>query len=187
MPGTTPRGYPYPLYTEAADFPAQLQSLATAVDTDVQSVYTRLAAANLQPACSVETLNVNQSVANNTDVLATFATELYDNANMVNLGVSNTNINIVSTGIYLVTASVTFLANATGSRNIHVVSSGAAGTVARHNLFPDGGGTQTAVVSLATLFAATSGTTVTLVQRQNSGGALNSAVRRLAVARVGGL
>lgn len=187
MPATTPRGYPYPLYTDLNDFPAQIQSLATAIDTDIDSLYDRLAAGNAQPAAIVETLNVNQSVANNTDVTATFATEVYDNAAMVNLGVSNTNINIVSTGIYLAVARVSYLANANNSRQISIVSSGALGIVGRRTNFADSSGTVPTIVAMTTLFSATSGTTVTLVQRQNSGVAVNSAVRMLAVSRVGSL
>lgn len=187
MPATTPRGYPYPLYTDLNNFPAQLQSLATAVDTDIDSLYDRLAAGNAQPSAIVESVGINQSVANNTDVTATFATEVYDNAAMVDLGVSNTNINIVSTGIYLAVARVTFLANATGSRQLSIVSSGALGVIARRTNFTDSSGGVSVVQAMTASFSAVSGTTVTLVQRQNSGAALNSSIRMLAVSRVGSL
>ena len=35
--GTTPRGYPYPESTDPPDGAGQMQSLATAIDTDVQT------------------------------------------------------------------------------------------------------------------------------------------------------
>lgn len=38
MPGTTPRGYPYPLTTEPADGAPQIEALARAIDTDMAAV-----------------------------------------------------------------------------------------------------------------------------------------------------
>lgn len=38
MPGSTPRGYPYPLTTEPADGSPQIEALARAIDTDVAGV-----------------------------------------------------------------------------------------------------------------------------------------------------
>ncbi|WP_326811617.1 hypothetical protein [Streptomyces scopuliridis] len=44
MPATTPRGYPYPVPTDPADVPQAMQDLASAVDTDVQTVYNGISA-----------------------------------------------------------------------------------------------------------------------------------------------
>lgn len=41
MPNTTNRSYPYPSSSAAPDGPTQFQALATAIDTDVQTLYTR--------------------------------------------------------------------------------------------------------------------------------------------------
>ena len=39
MPQNTSRGYPYPLYADTPkDFPASIQALATAIDTDVAAL-----------------------------------------------------------------------------------------------------------------------------------------------------
>ncbi|MFF1957948.1 hypothetical protein ACFVWX_13280 [Streptomyces sp. NPDC058220] len=44
MPATTTRGYPYPVPSDPADVPQAMQDLASAVDTDVQTVYTGISA-----------------------------------------------------------------------------------------------------------------------------------------------
>jgi hypothetical protein len=184
MPGTTPRGYPYPTYGDATAFATQIQSLATAIDTDIDSLWDRVAAGGNQPACVVESVGVNQSVANNTDVTATYATEVYDNASMFTIGTSTTNVNIVSTGIYVAMARVSWAAAAAaGGRQISVNSS-TTGVVARRTISVQ---TVAASMSMVHVFFATSGSVITMVQRQNSGGAINSDTRRLAVARLGGI
>lgn len=185
MPGATTRGYPYPLYGEATTFPAQIQALATAIDTDMDNLWDRVIAGGNQPAAVVETTGVNQAVANNTDVTATYATEVYDNANMANLGVSNTILSIVSTGVYLAMGRVSFAANAAaGERQITLLSSGALGVLARRTV---SAGTVATSFSLSNVFFATSGTTVSMIQRQMSGVSINTDVRRLSVARLGGI
>lgn len=188
MPANTPRGYTYPLYTDLMDPAAQIQELATDIDTDMDSLWDRVTSAYNQPACRVRTSGVNQAVAVNTDVTATYDTELYDNAGMVNLGVSNTNINIVSTGLYLACGRVTFLSNGNATinaRQVTFVSSGSLGTVGRR--CQEGEISVATPVALTVLFWAASGTTFTMVQRQNSGAVLNTSTRQLMVARVGTL
>lgn len=188
MPANTPRGYTYPLYTDLMDPAAQLQELATDIDTDMDSLWDRVTSAYNQPACRVRASGVNQAIAVNTDVTATYDTELYDNAGMVDLGVSTTNINIVSTGLYLACGRVSFAPNGNATinaRQVALVSSGSLGTVGRRCL--EGELTQTTPVSLSVLFWAASGTTLTMVQRQNSGASLNSSTRQIMVARVGTL
>lgn len=111
MPANTPRGYTYPLYTDANNFPAQIQDFATDVDTDVQAQVALANTALVNPPSARVSATANQSIAVNTQTLATFATEDYDNGAMANLGVNNERLTLVTTGVYLVGASVRFVAN----------------------------------------------------------------------------
>lgn len=188
MPQDTSRGYTYPLYTDVNDFPAQIQELAEDIDLDMQSLFDRVVAGNNQPACSVQSSLINQAVAVNTDVNATFVTELYDNDNMVNLGVSNTTITLTETGVYLATARVTFLSNGNAtinSRQIAMITNGPNLTVGRKSL--QGDQNVATAVHMTCLFAADSGNTLVLAQRQNSGASLNTSTRQLQVAKVANL
>lgn len=188
MPENTSRGYTYPVYTDPANFPAQIEDLARDIDTDMQSLFDRVADGLNQPACYVRANGVNQAIAANTDVTATFVTEVYDNANMVNLGVSNTTITFPESGIYLATSRVTFLSNGTvpdTGRMTNLVTNGIFGTVGRRSVL---GNTSVATaVALTVLFFAGAGNTMTLLQRQNTSASLNSSTRMLAVAKVGAL
>lgn len=182
MPQNTSRGYIYPLYGDANSFPAQIQDLATDIDADMDSLFDRVLAGNNQPACSVEA-TANLAIANNTDVTVTYATELYDNAAMVNLGVSTTTITFPLSGVYVACFRGSFASNANaGARSAAFVVSGAAGTVSRKTI---PGETGVAVANAMTqVFYTTAGTTMTVVVRQNSGAALNLVTRRLQVARM---
>lgn len=189
MPENTSRGYTYPVFTDANSFPAQIHDLAQDIDADMEALDLRISAGYNFPACSVQASGVNQSVANNTDVTATYDTELYDNAAMVDLGVSNTTINIVATGLYIAIGRSTFAASAAGAtgRSIRLVSSGALGVIARKSIRGNEGLAATTTVHIVSLFYAVSGTTMTMVQRQNTGVAINSVFRQLQVAKMGDL
>lgn len=191
MPANTSRGYTYPLYTDPMNFPAQMQDLATDIDGDMQTLFNRIATGYQGAACAVEASGVNQAVANNADVAATFTTELYDNAGMVNLGVSTTTITFPSTGLYMASGRSTFLSNGggPGARLLNFTTTGTFGIVGRRasdGLAPAAGGTSTAV-HLTAVFFTEGGTTMTMIQRQNSGASLNSSTRQLYVARLGSL
>lgn len=189
MPENTSRGYTYPVFTDLNGFPAQIQDLATDIDGDMQSLVNRIASGYNFPAVSVQASGVNQSVANNTDVTASYDTELYDNAGMFNAGVSATNVNIVATGLYVAIGRSTF-ANSAASpsgRSIRLVSSGVTGVIARKSINGNSGLAATTTVHIVALFHAVSGTTVTMVQRQNTGAAINSVFRQLQVAKMGDL
>lgn len=182
MPQDTSRGYTYPLYGDASSFPSQIQTLATDFDTDIQSLITRVVSGNNQPACSVEG-TVNQAIANNTDVTVTYATELYDNAAMVNLGVSTTTITFPESGIYIACFRGSLASNANaGGRQVAFVTTGPLGTVARRTI-PGETGVAVAVAMTA-LFSVNAANTMTVVARQNSGASLNLVTRRLQVAKV---
>lgn len=187
MSGSTGRGYPFPTYGDLSDFPTQIQALATAVDTDMDALWTRLVAGYDQPACYVRGTTV-QAVANNTDVTASYGTEVYDNHGMVDLGTSATNILIVNSGIHIAVGRVSFAAVANGSRQISIVSSGPLGVLGRRSIASQAIAPLTAVVPhVFTVFHAAALSTVTLVMRQNSGGSVNSATRTLGVAHIGEL
>lgn len=183
MPLNTPRGYPYPVYTDPADFTTQVGNFANAVDTDVENQATLISDALNYPSARV-LATANQAVAVNTDVRCTFATEEYDNDTMANLGVNNDRLTIVTPGIYLVTAEVNFLSNGNATvngRQLYIVD--AANTpYAFNNL--RGGQTLDTEISTTILLNLAGGATVGALVRQNSGAALNISARSLAATRV---
>jgi hypothetical protein len=188
MSQNTSRGYTYPTYGDANSFPAQIQDMATDMDTDMDSLFDRVTAGYNFAACSVQASGVNQSIANNTDVTATYDTELYDNAAMFTVGTSATNVNLTASGLYVAIGRATFASSAAGAtgRQIHLVHS-TLGVLARKSIDGNEGLAATTTVHLMTLFWAPSGTFVTLVQRQNTGAAINSVFRQLQVAKMGDL
>lgn len=127
MPGSTPnRSYPYPLYGETQDFPTDMQALALAVDTDVaNNLADPIALALDQPSVRVHR-SISQAVVQNVNVTLTYNTEVYDNDNMANLGVSNTTVTVNTPGFYLVSGSVTIAPSgaAGGAVALVLVSSG---------------------------------------------------------------
>lgn len=188
MPQNTTRGYTYPLYTDPMDFPAQIQDLATDIDTDMQSLVNRITAARNYAACHIVASGINQAVPVNTDVACTFATELYDNTGMVNLGVSNTTVTFTQTGLYLATARATFLSNGNatvGARQLAFVTTSTLGTVGRKSITGDQA--VATANNLTILFWAAAGDTMQVIQRQNSGASLNTSTRTLQVAKLGEL
>lgn len=189
MPENTTRGYTYPLYTDANSFPAQIQDLAQDIDADMEALDLRIAAGYNMPACSVQASGVNQAIANNTDVTATYDTELYDNDSMFTVGVSASIVNITETGLYVAMGRATFATSAAGAtgRSLRLVSSGVLGVLARKSIRGNEGLPATTTVHIVSLFHAVSGTTLTLVQRQNSGAAINTSFRQLQVAKLGDL
>lgn len=109
MPQNTSRGYTYPLYTDPMDPAAQLQDLATDVDTDMQNLINLIAAARDRPSVRITGgATPDQSIAPNTDTLATFSSEQFDNDNMADLGTNNTRIQLHQSGIYLLTGRISF-------------------------------------------------------------------------------
>ncbi len=123
MPQSTPRGYTYPLYTDPQDFPADIQTLATDFDTDIEGLADQITNSNNRFTAHVRS-GATQSIAVGTDTQATFATEEYDNHNMGALP-DGINIPAGSDGIYLLTARVTFDAgpNATYFTRVWLTSS----------------------------------------------------------------
>jgi len=183
MPANTPRGYPYPIYTDVNNFPAQAQSFANAVDADVQAQVNRVTAA--MSAASVRlSATANQSIPISTDTFVTFATEEYDNAAMANLGVNNTLVTIPSDGVYLISAEVNFVNNGNATTNGRqvVIFASPGNEIAWSNLR----GTTAADTELCVPFLARllTGNTLRVRVRHNSGAAVNISARSFSVTRV---
>lgn len=188
MPQNTSRGYTYQLYTDLASFPAQIQDLATDIDTDMDGLFDRVTLAYNMAACHVNASLTNQSIAVSTDVVATFTTELYDNTGMFDIGVSNTTLTFTQTGLYIATARATFQPNGNATinaRQVQLTTTGSLGIVGRKSITGDQN--VATAVQLTVIFFASSGDTIQMIQRQNSGAALNTSTRTLQVARVGAL
>lgn len=109
MPANTPRGYPYPLYTDPHDFPDAMSDLANAVDTDVQAQIALQTNHLNQPSARV-TATGALVIASNTDVTLTWATEEYDNAGLFVIG-SPTIFTFTELGIYMISASALWSGN----------------------------------------------------------------------------
>ena len=123
-----------------------------------------------QPACRVYH-SVNQSVADATGQQLVFDSEDFDNKSMHST-VSNTGlITIPSNGLYLVTATTQWAANAVGLRETVIVNS-VAGTVAAVDQVTVGAGSSTEQ-SVSTVWKALAGENFSVYVFQDSGAALN--------------
>lgn len=171
MPQNTPRGYTYPLFTDAQNFPAQMQDFATDVDTDVQAQLTLQTNYLDQPSARVSA-SASQTIASNTDVTLTWAVEEYDNAGLFTL-VAPTIFTVNELGIYWITTHGFWNSNAdstTSGASMRIVSS-VTGTRARHGIrrgidsTPDT--IQTPIGLMVLHEVATVGETISVVARHN--------------------
>lgn len=125
MPANTPRGYTYPLYPDTQDFPAQIQDLATDIDTDIQNIvnlgttaFDRVTARAQDAAGQVILPNVTTALA--------FTIQAFDYGAIYNPG-TPTILTFPEDGIYHVSMSVEFAANGNatvGGRALFLTSSG---------------------------------------------------------------
>lgn len=183
MPQNTPRGYTYPLYGDAANFPAQIQDFATDVDTDVAALVASATTALNAPSCRVSA-SANQAIAANTATIVTWAVEEYDNAAMGNLGVNNDRISVTVSGIYLVTADINFASNGNatvGGRLIELVTIGGV-TIAQNTIPASQNIAAENNITWMQDFAAPTSLRVRVTQ--NSGAALNIDARSFSMTRV---
>ena len=109
MTANTARGYTYPLYTDAHNFPAQMQDLAQDIDADVQAQVNLQTDVLNQPSARVSS-GVVLAMPANTDVTLTWATEEYDNGGLFVIG-SPTIMTFSELGLYLITAYANFSGN----------------------------------------------------------------------------
>ncbi|MYZ35474.1 MULTISPECIES: hypothetical protein [unclassified Streptomyces] len=133
MPGATPRGYPFPLYADVQNFPAAIQSLATAVDADVQLLETARAGALNEPTVRVTNLTA-QSIPGSTTTTITWgaAGANYDNASMWNPA-TPTLLTFTQPGIYLLEGRLEVAASGTATEvgtYTTITTSGAQGPLA---------------------------------------------------------
>ncbi len=185
MPANTPRGYTYPLYTDPADFPAQVQDFAQDVDVDVQALATTVTNALNSPSARV-TETANQAITQNVATFVTFSVEEYDNAAMANLGVNNDRLTFTSSGLYLVSASVIFAPNGhatVGGRGVTIVSNVAPTDIALSTT--RGSGTNHSDVNVTYAhYVAAAGEFLRVRVLQDSGAALNINARTLSATKV---
>lgn len=184
---TPNRGYPYPEYTDVNNFPAQLQALATAVDSDLLNfletpILERLDTPSVRVVRSIGT----QAVAANVNVVLQYdAMETYDNDAMYNGGVSLTNITVQTTGTYLLTASASVLPTGSAGGSVALIVMSTSGTTpnpvgASRPLDND----KATSISVTTLHRATVGEVLTLIMRHNHGGALTAVSAQFAATRI---
>lgn len=183
MPGlTSPLNFPYPLYTEANNGPAQIQALAEAIDDAIVASQALINSAVARKAFRMSAVT-NQSVPNNTATNATFVTEDFDNDNIVNLAGSTTNAVIQTAGLYLFTGVSFWTANVTGIRTSGITKNG---TLFGALQTRSGGGTLPDCNPITLLINAVPGDIFRLQLTQTSGGALNSTFRVFSGSRVSG-
>jgi len=117
MPNTTPnRGYEYPLYqAPTMNFPAQIQTLAEDMSTDVGDLESAIAGAYQRPSAHVYTLTA-QSVSASATTAMSFAGGFTDYANGItpNLAASG-GVTLTQQGVYLVTGYISLTAPGSGS------------------------------------------------------------------------
>jgi hypothetical protein len=184
MPQDTPRGYTYPLYTDAANFPAQIQNFAQDVDVDVQSLINASSAALNTPSARA-LATANQAIPASTSTNVTFTTETYDNAAMINLGVNADRVTFTSPGVYLINAECNFAPNnnaTVGERGGRLIPS--AGPTVVWNASR---GAQTADTELSLtgfLYVPTAGIFINFSVWHNSGAAVNITARSISAMKV---
>jgi len=184
MPATTPRGYEYPLYADAQNFPTQIQALAEDIDADVQSLYNASAAARNAPTASISSIGILATPSGAMTTM-TFTDELYDNAGMVNFGVNNTIITIPQTGLYLVSGSATFnIAAGTTTLACALFLRSVGGLVPDIATVTKQLGSPMTNLSMVTLTRCNAGETISLATQHNFGSPIDVNTVRLYVTKV---
>lgn len=185
MPANTPRGYTYPLFTDAQDFPADIQELAEDIDLDVQTI-TDLGGTAFDRVLARARSSTAQVIATNTTVAITFASEDYDYGGLWTPG-APTVFTFPETGVYHIALSVEFFfnGNATvGGRSVLMTStSGIHPTVARESRL--GHQNRNTSVELSSLYmCVTAPETLSLFVRHNSGASVTLGDRLCSVTKV---
>lgn len=125
MPGfTVPLGFPYPLPGDPTNGPANIQDLAEAIDAAVTATETQLANISDPPIAWVGAAPA--AIPNALGTPLQFTVQFYDNADMVDLVTSNTNIVIRSAGLYMLSGEVGFEPNGTPGKQLEIVVNGTA-------------------------------------------------------------
>ncbi|MGS2588111.1 hypothetical protein [Streptomyces hebeiensis] len=115
MPANTTRGYPYPVYGDTQNFPAQIQSLAQAINSDMQVLAdAELATLNQPTVRLTSTTAQTATVGAYTTVSWAPGPPNYSNAGMWN-SASPTIIQFTQPGVYLVSARLDLPASGTAT------------------------------------------------------------------------
>jgi hypothetical protein len=129
MAENTPnRGYTYPEYTDPADFPAQMQELATDIDADVENLIDASLDGRERPGVRIFS-NTAQAYAANTTVVAGFDLTSHNPNAMFNA--ANNSIIFNDEGLYVIgydIANVDSSADSHYSSWLHLVSTGEVGS-----------------------------------------------------------
>lgn len=189
MPANTPNGFTYPLYTDAINFPAQIQDLATDADTFNQNSVIQINSVDTRPSTRISSTTV-QAVATSALTLATFNTGTVDFDNAAQADLANNRITISTNGVYLLQANVRFNAIAVGAWGMlgFINSSGGfAATPVRQTIRGITG--RDTHLSMSALHYVPTATIdfITLTVHQNSGIAQNIQTRSLSVTKVSAL
>lgn len=128
------------------------------------------------PRCSVYQTATTSMATSGSSQLILFDTEAYDTDTMHSTSSNTSRITATTTGLYLVTASLGFAANATGYRvaQLRKNSAGAvgSGTKVAIEAVPSTGASAPTSVAFAVYVQLTAGDYVEMFGFQNSGGAL---------------
>jgi hypothetical protein len=131
---TVPLLFPYPQPTDPADAPAQIQALAEAVDAEMTDAENQLANITDPPVAWIGA--GAQVIPNALGTTIVWSSEFFDNASMVDLVSSPTEIIIPSNGFYMISCEIAFEANGTGGRQLEILVNGVSLVNAFHGSAP---------------------------------------------------
>lgn len=186
--GTTSNyAFPYPELSDSPNVPANMASLAQAIDTRIKSTNDAIAA--LQAAASSGFQNTviyksgTQSVATAAWTAVQFDVEVIDTGSGWAVGTPSQMV-LQQTGQYIIWGFAGFAANATGNRGIGLRINGTTTFIAMNNSTTSGSEEWYSTVEYEGRFNA--GDYVELCVRQTSGGALSTStvIPRLTARRV---
>lgn len=114
MPQTTPnRGYEYPCYSDLADFPTQMQTLATDIDTDVDTIVDQINTIGLARTSALLRRVAVLPVANNTQTPI-----VWDSAPQPGYWAAGSTITFPKNAAYIAQASAQWDVHDTGTRQV---------------------------------------------------------------------
>lgn len=127
----------------------------------------------VQPYALVTT-NVNQSISNNTNTTLAFASEISDGNAMHDTASNNSRITIPKSGIYLISANITWAANGSGQRYVGVLINGSISSALQNIVFPVGGAVDVTIQTVTfPPYSLAAGDYIEIRVFQVSGGSLN--------------
>jgi hypothetical protein len=163
-------------YASSANTPARLAIGSTSdVLTVVDGVpgWAAPAGGSTFVGCQLEKITTAQSLTNNTDTAVTFNSEVFDTDGFHDNSTNNSRITIPSgkAGKYLLTAQISFAANAAGVRVIKIFKNGS--ILMLPSVIAPAPATDFTVINNTTLVDASVGDYFEVFALQSSGGALN--------------